>query len=466
MSKIPAVNETLALLEILKRTIRDFAAREEKLESDYHNRSGAAHKLFETQTTQLESDWATNIAAAETDRLEQRKLAQSRADRRKDQIERAYKNARNRASSNAETQDSHWRAQVQGGLAEAEERRNTDLAAAATANENFRQKLAEMDGAFRHLEKEARRAFHISGKFRRLLRRKGSPEELEAAFNGEIFFTRLQRLQTQAENDLKQFKKITLPSLFRFIPVWPLAIVLLAVAAAHWVLPHFGLIFISMPIAGAALGIFVALVVGAFLAAHAAAPAAATVAESLSKALGMLDGAAEKIETHYLQEQQRIQEEFQVNETALNQRWKEGARNIARLSTSLPMKVDERALRIHQKNQARGFRKLERIEEEHGEALQRLQATNDDLVRQILADYNTKKSQMDKEYETGWINLEADWKKTIEPLWNEIQAGSAAVEKMFPEWNEANWQNWAPPQDFQNTAKFGRLELNLPKFAD
>jgi ABC-type multidrug transport system fused ATPase/permease subunit len=465
VSKIHAVNETLALLENLKRTIRDFAAREEKLESDYHTRSAASLKLYETQTEKLESDWAANIAVAETGRLEQRKLAQSRNDSRKNHIERAYKNARNRASQKAEDQDTHWRGEVQGGLAEAEEKRNADLAAAATANENFQQKLVETDEAFRDLEKQARRAFHVSGKFKGLLR-KGLTEGPDDAFDGEEFFTRLQRLRTKVESDLNQFQKVPLPRLFQFVPVWPLAILLLLVAAAHWVLPHFGLNFISTAVAAGALGVFVLLVVMAFLAAQSAASAAVAVADSLSRALRMLAEAAEKIEAYYQQEQQRIQEEFQVNETALNQRWKEGARNIARLSTSLPMKVDERALRIHQKNQARGFRKLERIEEEHGEALQKLQAANDALVRQILADYNIKKSQMDKEYESGWIELEADWKKAIEPLWSELQAGSAAAEKMFPEWGTANWQNWAPPQDFQNGAKFGRLELNLPKFAE
>jgi hypothetical protein len=464
VNKIPSVTETLALLEILKRTIRDFAGREEKLEADYHNRSGAAHKLFETQTTQLESDWAARIAVAETDLQARRKEAQSRTDNRKDWIERTYKNARNRASQKAEDQDTHWREQVQGGLAEAEEKRNADFAAGATTSENFQQKLAGVEEAFKQLEKKARRAFRVSGKFRRLLRR--SPEERDAPFGGEEFFSKLQKLQSQVENDLKQFENVTLPYLFRFIPVWPLAIVLLLVAAAHWVLPHFGFDFISQAIATYAVGAFLFFVVNVFLAARAAAPAAVVVAGSLSKALGMLDGAAEKITLYYEQEQQRIQEEFQVNETALNQRWKEGARNIARLGTSLPMKVDEKALRIHQKNQARGFRKLESIEEEHGEVLEKLQSVNDALVRQILADYNVKKSQMDKEYETGWTTLEADWKKTIEPLWSELQAGSSAAEKMFPEWGAANWQNWAPPQDFQNAAKFARLELNLPKFAE
>jgi DNA segregation ATPase FtsK/SpoIIIE, S-DNA-T family len=465
VNKIRSVNETLALLEKLRQTIRDFAAREEKLESDYHGRSGAALKRYETQSEQLDIDAEAAHTAAEAGLQTKRKEAQARTDKRKDRIELAYKNARNRASQKAEDQDTNWRGQVQGGLAEAEEKRNADLAATATANESFREKFAQADEAFRHLEKNARRAFHVSGKFRRLLRHPAM-EDANTAFDGEGFFTRLQKLQAQVENDLKQFEKDPLPRLFRFVPVWPLAIVLLAVVVAHLVLPHFGFHAVSTPIAVAALGVFVLLVVMAFLAAHTAAPAAAAVADDLAKALGMLDGASEKIEAYYQQEEQRIQEEFRVNETALNQRWKEGARNIARLSTSLPMKVDEKALRIHQINQQRGFRRLQRIESAHVEALEQIQSQHDETARQFLTIYSANKDTMDREHDAGWVTLEADWKKTIEPLWSELQAGIAAAEKMFPEWTAANWQNWAPPQDFQNAAKFGRLELNLAKFAE
>jgi hypothetical protein len=460
VNNIPAVNDTLALLEKLKQTVRDFAAREERQESDFQARSSAALKHYETQNEKLETDWDEAITAGEADLESSKARARSTTDGRKDRIERAYKLARDRAIKNVEKQDAHWRGEVQTGLAEAEQQRNTDLTAAATAVDGFRQQFAETSATFALLEKKARRAFHVSGKFRRLLRR-GQRQESSAAFDGAPFFARLGQYQSKIVTDLNKFDSVLLPRLLRYVPIWPVAIVLLGIAIA-------GLVFhvVSVPVATAALAVCAILLVLSFVAAGAAAGAAATVADHFVKAHEMLDGGAEKIELHYQQEQERIQAEFQANEVALNQRWKEGARNLARLGTSLPMQVDDKALRIHQKNMAAGAKKLERIETQHHETMERKQAEYDELTRRLLNDFESKKQQMQQEHAAAWVQIEADWKRAIEPLCSELQAGAAAAEKMFPPWEPANWNNWTPPRDFQNVATFGRLEVNIPKLAD
>ncbi|HTV62526.1 MAG TPA: hypothetical protein VMH30_08170, partial [Verrucomicrobiae bacterium] len=464
MNNIPAVNDTLALLDSLKQTVRDFAAREEKLETDFHNRSTAALKLYETENEKLESDWHARVTMAEADLESTKAGAKSLTNARKDRIERAYKKVREGAVRSVETQDAQWRGQVQSGLAEAEQKRDADLAAAAAANENFRQKFAETSAAFEQLEKRARRAFHVSGTFRRMLRR-GQPQEISAAFDGEDFFVRLAQLRSQIENGLKQFDNALLPRIFRFVPIWPLAIVLLAVAAAEPVLAHFGSHALPPSIAIGALAAFVILIVLSFIAAKAAAPAATAVAGHFLKVRDMLDGGADKIELYHQQEQERVQAEFQTNERALNQRWKEGARNLARMGTSLPMQVDDKALRIHQKNLTRGTNRLTHIEAQYDSEMERMQSENDTLTRNLLNDYETKKRQMEQEHSASWAQLETDWKRAMEPLCRDLQASAAAVEKMFPPWMTANWENWTPPRDFQNAATFARLEVNIAKLA-
>ena len=465
MNKIPSVNETLTLLDKFRQTVRDFAAREEKLESDYHARSTAALKQYQERNEKLELDWNARVADVETDLQTKKAQAQALSDGRKNWIDRAYKNVRNRAVKRVENQDADWRGQVQSGLVEAEQQRDTGLAAATAANENFRQKFGDAEAGFQLLEKKARRAFHVSGKFRKLLRRQPSQETVEP-FDGDDFFARLARLQSQIENDLKQFQKNPLPRLLQFVPIWPLCILLLAVAVACPVLAHFGLHSISPVAAAVALGAFLLLVIAAFLAARSATSAAATVADRFLKSHEMLDGGLEKIEWYYQQEQERVQAEFQANERALNQRWKEGARDLARLGTSLPMQVDDKALRIHQKNTKRGFGKLECLEAEHDETLGRMQEQHDALNRHNLQEFTANKDRMEKEHDAAWLALEADWKSAIEPLDRDLKAGREAVEKMFPPWTAANWENWTPPRDFQNTATFARLEVNVPKFAE
>ena len=465
MNKIPSVTETLALLDNLRRTIREFAEREEKLNTDFRNRTGVAQHRYDTQSLAMETAWDERLAATETDFQTKKQQAQAQSDHRKDWIERAYKNARNHASSNVEKRDANWRGQVQSGLAEAEQKRDADLAAAATANETYRQKLSEAEVTFENLEKKARRAFHISGKFRQLLRRP-PVESPDTAFDGDEFFVRLQRLQTKIEGDVKQFQSVLLPGLFRFIPVWPLAILLLGLAVADPVLQHFHSHAISDPLAGAAAGAFVVLLVMAFLAARAAAPMAAVVGDSFSKVRSMLYGGYEKVDGFHQQEMQRIHEEFQANEYALNQRWKEGARSLARLGTSLPMQVDDKAIRIHQKNSQRGAAELKRVEAEHDEMVVQMTAQNDALIKQTLDEFRASKNQMEAEHQAAWSVMEVEWKKTIEPICLDLQAAREAVDKMFPEWTEANWKNWSPPRDFQNVAKFGHLEIDVAKFAE
>ena len=335
MNKIPPANETLALLDKLRQTVHDFAMREEKLTSDFHNRSVAAQNQNEAQTEKMESDWEERLAAAEADLQAARKNAVAVTENRKLWIEEAYKHLRNRASSNVETRDAQWREQVQKGLAEAEQQRDAELATAASANQSFHQKLAEAGQTFHDLEKRARRAFHVSGKFRRLIRRQPAPEE--APFDGDEFFARLEKLRDQIEKGLGEFQKATGPRLLQFVPIWPLAILLLLVAIAEPILWHFHSHVIPDDVEWVDLGAFLFLVIVTFLAARTAGPAAGTIGGYFVKVHGMLNGASEKIEAHYQQEQQRIQGEFEANETALNKHWKEGARNIARLGTSLPM---------------------------------------------------------------------------------------------------------------------------------
>jgi hypothetical protein len=464
VNKIPPANETLALLDKLRQTVHDFAMREEKLTSDFNNRSVAAHNLNQTQTEKMESDWEERLAAAEADLQAARKNAVAVTENRKLWIEEAYKHLRNRASSNVETRDAQWREQVQKGLAEAEQQRDAELATAASANQSFHQKLAEAGQTFHDLEKRARRAFHVSGKFRRLIRRQPAPEE--APFDGDEFFARLEKLRDQIEKGLGEFQKATGPRLLQFVPIWPLAILLLLVAIAEPILWHFHSHVIPDDVEWVDLGAFLFLVIVTFLAARTAGPAAGTIGGYFVKVHGMLNGASEKIEAHYQQEQQRIQEEFTANESALNKHWKEGARNIARLGTSLPMQIDDKALRVHKKNQERGFRKLELIEVSHGEGLLEKQAANDALAKQIIKNYESHKAVMEKEYADAWVVLEADWNAAIKPLSRDLQAIGLAAEKMFPPWTTENWKNWEPPQDFQNTATFGRFQVDIPKFAE
>ena len=59
------VTEILALLDRLKSALQDFAAREEKLETEFRARSSAEARAFEAATSEQAEKQAARLAAAE-----------------------------------------------------------------------------------------------------------------------------------------------------------------------------------------------------------------------------------------------------------------------------------------------------------------------------------------------------------------------------------------------------------------
>ncbi len=55
MNSLPGVNEMLALLDALKKNVRDFAAREEKLESDLRVQTAAELRDFASRNQAQEA---------------------------------------------------------------------------------------------------------------------------------------------------------------------------------------------------------------------------------------------------------------------------------------------------------------------------------------------------------------------------------------------------------------------------
>ena len=169
MNSHPGVNETLALLDTLKNVIRDFAAREEKLNGEFRIATAAALSAFETRSQEQE---AAAISATERGRG---------AGRGKRPVPPAVFDGARRGST-ARTPPSAGRCWAksasrtrngktarQQGVQEAEQRREADLASATSAYEQFPAEPGRRRRRADQLETEASGAFRGYGKFRRLL---------------------------------------------------------------------------------------------------------------------------------------------------------------------------------------------------------------------------------------------------------------------------------------------------------
>jgi S-DNA-T family DNA segregation ATPase FtsK/SpoIIIE len=94
-----------------------------------------------------------------------------------------------------------------------------------------------------------------------------------------------------------------------------------------------------------------------------------------------------------------------------------------------------------------------------------LKAEDAAQIRRLSETHKTGMAHIESDHQVRWQELVTDWKSRSHELVASIQAANAAAEKLFPAWDAALWQSWTPVKEFQNAAKFGRLEVDLEKFA-
>jgi DNA segregation ATPase FtsK/SpoIIIE, S-DNA-T family len=460
-----SVSEILALLDALKSAVRDFAAREEKLESAFRVQSAAAAEAFASRNQAQANTSAENETNAAAALEAEKKTIQSRFEKRKARLSRAHSAVNRWVVEQINHTDAEWKDRTKEGVAAAEIQRDDELASATNNYNQFQQNLAAFGEKLAELEAKALGAFRGYGKFKRLLAPGQKWPEPDLAGDESVLFGELQKLSAKVSGDINRFGKSPLPKLFKFLSVWLLAAVFLGVAAAGPVLAHFGRNVITPIETGIAVGAFVLVIVAYFIGGSTAAPLAKTIAGDLAKMRRLFDVCAEKSVAHLKSEQARIENEFETAKNNFNYEWRLAVRDISDSRSSNSSVISQKAARIVQKNEAWHRSALDRIQPSHAEALARLKVEDAAQVRQIAEAHETKMAQIESGQARLWSELETDWQKTITPLCEQLRAANEAAEKIFPAWDNPSWKNWKPPTEFQNAAKFARLESPVEKFA-
>ena len=460
-----AVNETLALLDKLKDAVRDFAAREEKLNSEFNLATGAEQNALAARNLAQESAAAKlEAGAAEALETEKNRL-QSRFEKREARLQRVQAAINQWVTNEISERDSEWKEHTRQSVLAAEQRCQEELAAAAAAHENFQQNLAAAGDVQEQLQASARSAFRGYGKFRRLLSPDRQWPEPNLVPDQNILFGELKILQAKIALALKRFRRSPVPVVFKFLPLWLWAAVLAGFAVAPPALARFG-VQVKSPIGlPGALAALTAVAVVYFLGGRIAAPLAAVIAGDLARMRRLFDACAEKSAAHYQSEQERIQTEFTNTRQRLNQEWRQATKSISSVRGTQPTVIAEKAARLNQKNEAWRCAELERIQLHHAETLARLRTEGLEKSWQIAGAHQARQAQIESRHQQRWQELEADWERCLRPLGEGIRAANAAAQKSFPPWDAADWKDWNPPASFQNAAAFGRLEVTLEKFA-
>jgi hypothetical protein len=460
----PGVKEMLSVLDALKRTVRDFAAREEKLAGEFRAQSAAAAKLADEFEIKRLAKLAHNMERENEEFEERKKQCEADYEYRKARINQAHASVRKHVMDEIGEQHGQAKSKIQASTLEAEHHRDDELAGTVTTLENFRRWVAESIEVSEQLTKSARQAF--GGRFRRWLSATHKWPAPDISPDEDKLVDEIQRLQTKAHEELEQFKQFPLPKIFRFIPVWLMTLVFLA-AAAVLEMEHLQVKMVVPP-SGAAVvaGVMLVLLAIYFFGTGSAGLLAKTIAGDLAKARRLLDAASEKAESRYQREQDRIRVEHETTVRTLNQEWRSAVKGAIDSRGARPVSLDEQAARIFQTHERQHRTAVERLEPEHKQIRARLQAESEAEAKKFADMQMSNMARFETAVQSRWHALETEWKSTITPLYEQLHAANAAAEKDFPDWNSDVWKNWTPPTEFKNAAKFAKLEVDVAAFAE
>jgi hypothetical protein len=462
----------LALLDRFQGALQDFAVREEQLNGEFRARTAAEMKAFEAATQQHAARLSERIADAETGWKAEQKNCRAKFEKRKARITQAHLTCTRQVMEGTD-REGRRKHQLQTSSMGVERKRDADLAIAAATLENFKIKLAASREAFVLLEKTARSAFRGYGQFRRLLAPHRQWPEPNLPADENQLFDEFHRLESQTRNDLDRFKKIPLPRIFKYLQFWLLTILLLGLAVLA-----FGLSFPVHPPDPefnyglfAALGtvfvaIWVVLLVIHQLGKRQGAPTASAIAANLAKARRLHDRSLDQAEARCRQEQERITKEFENTSRTLNQQWKQTLKEGYDTRGIRGQQVDEKGFRALQTNERLHLARLKQIERDYEDTVARLRQEADTQAAQLADARAAKLAKLNADNQARWQALETEWKDCLQPIYESFRAANAAAEELFPDWQSPAWKKWTPPQDFKNAAKFGRLEVDVAKFAE
>ena len=466
MSNQFGAKDMLALLETLKGAMRDFAAREDKLNADFRARSGVETRAFDIAREKQTTEAAETMSKAEGEFREAQEKATAQFERRKARLNQAHIAARKRVMDAITQSEADIKYSVQTGSLEAERVRDEKLTAAANALEDFSRRAQETGERMAALEMSARKAFAGYGKLRKWLAPEREWPQPDLSGDENQLLDELHRLEKKTEEDISRFRGLFPAAIFRFLPIWLWGVLLLGFAAVVPVLPQLGIKNVPLLYAGISAGAFVLVLIAYFIGGQQGNALAREIAGNLAKSRGLLSAGLEKAKTRNQQDQQRLRNETADAIAAMNQRWKHSVKEAIELRGTRPVKIDEKARRAFAKNEAARDTKLRDLQRDHGQRMARLRAEADAAAKELHDTHRAKIGRLETEFQSLWSAMEAEWKGIVEPVYNSVRAANEFAKQLFPPWEIPLWKDWDPPLEFKNAAKFGTLDVDMAKAAE
>ena len=220
MSRNLPAPAALELLDNFKATVQELAARAEKLNEGLLTTQSRERRRYEAALEEQKKQLSTALTEAEATFQSEKVNAQTRYEKRKLRIGKAYQASREQRLKRIDEKLGGCRYELQKKMLQAEKDRDSGLATATASLQEFKQNLAAEQATLAKLEEEAQRAFSGYAKFKQLFFTAYETTQGEASGDEHKLLADLREELSSAGRELARFRGFVLLRLVKFLPVW------------------------------------------------------------------------------------------------------------------------------------------------------------------------------------------------------------------------------------------------------
>ncbi|GDY23088.1 hypothetical protein LBMAG56_44350 [Verrucomicrobiota bacterium] len=465
VSNLLPAEKTLALVDDLRETVRDFAAREQKALREYSVQTARARQRGDLDAGQLRAQVAGQIQISALSVASAKATATARAHARAERITkalRASKRFHHEATADREGRRKH---KIQTETLNANRHREQSLAAANTRAAEFNAALANEDAALTQLAADARRAFSGYPALARRLAESPAPPAAEAASDEAQLLADLQQRLATTRAELDSFREKLLPRLFKLAWLW--VFLTLCLLPLVTLLKSLGIHAVTYVHATIAVGVIAVLGFILHRVGHNVShPPAIALGTALAAARQTHDLCRQQAAARQAQELEQVEAEFRIRNEQIDRDWTATAEEADAARAAWPVKLEQKAARIAATNDRILQRKLAHLDQNHADTAARLHAEAEAHFKSVADAAAALELEITTDNQTRWRELETAWQPRIQALYAAIAAAQTSAATLFPPW-PAGWvETWKAPADFGNAAQFGQLQIDLPTLAE
>ena len=467
MSNPRSVSETIALLDRLRRTVRDSVKRRDELERETTLRTNRLRAQHEQALAATRDRWTADSAATNASAAQQQATVETRGAARRQRIAKALESARRQRGQEIDNEESKHTLTNQDGLLEAERVRDTELAQNKARHEGFTTELANESAALDRLALRGRAA--LSG-FRSLAKQFTTatpPASLNTNGDEQALLDQLRRQRDLTDRELSRCNALVLPVLFRVFRLW--LCVLLALLVPFAFVPELRRFdFAAVPtnvwaiIGGALAGVFALH----FLTRKLVTAPAQAAATALAAARKLAEACEQKEAAHFETETNRIRSTYAATTQALNETWKQLRQQARGLREEWNQRLAEQARQLNLLNDERQRVAVNQIQTVQAEHIQQLDAHTNATKKKLEADFTENLNRINATRDEARAAIETEWQNVVLPALAALQQTATETRRNFPAWTAEAWPTLHLPEQFLAAAPFGSLTVDVEPFCE